>query len=421
MTSALGTVLRDRRFATLVTARTISVFGTGLGPVALAFGILGLPHSSPTRLSVVQAAYVVPLVAFVLFAGAIADRRPRLRLVVTADTVAGLAWTGFAVLVGLQHAPTLALVGLALVGGTGAALLGPTMSGVVPELAPGGHLQEANGVLRLGVNTARLLGLAVGGVLVASIGADWALGIDALTFFVSAAVIATLGPGAPVEAGGTRLLADLRVGAREFFARQWLWVIVAQFSFVVAVTQASIGVLGPIVAKQHLGGAPAWSLIVAAEALGSLLGAFVALRLRPRRPLLVATLASFTLVAPMLLLGLPVPAVAVAVAGLAAGVGTDIFGVLWETTIQREIPPAMLSRVSAYDWLGSVGLAPLGIAVAGPIASAVGARPAELGCAGVSALACGLALLSPQVRRLQAPRQERKHPGPVGVAVPEEA
>lgn len=421
MTSALGTVLRDRRFVRLVTARTISVFGTGLGPVALAFGILGLPHSSPTRLSVVQASYVVPLVAFVLFAGAIADRRPRLRLVVTADTVAGLAWTGFAVLVGLHHAPTLALVGLALVGGTGAALLGPTMSGVIPELAPAGLLQEANSVLRLGLNTARMIGLAVGGVLVATIGADWALGIDALTFFVSAAVIATLGPGAPVEADGTRLLADLRTGAREFFARQWLWVVVAQFSFVVAVTQASIGVLGPIVAKQHLGGAPAWSLIVAADALGSLLGAFVALRVRPRRPLLVATLASFTLAAPMLLLGLPVPAAAVAAAALASGVGSDVFGVLWETTVQREVPPRMLSRVSAYDWLGSVGLAPLGIAVAGPVASAVGARPAELGCAAVSALACGLALLSPQVRGLQAPRQERKHPGATGVAVPEEA
>src|SRR3954470_16080100 len=101
-------------FGRLVAARTISMFGTGLGPVALAFGILGLPHSTPTELSVVQASYVVPLVLFVVFAGAIADRRPRLRLVVTADAVAGVAWTGLAVLIGLGHAPVAALVALAL-------------------------------------------------------------------------------------------------------------------------------------------------------------------------------------------------------------------------------------------------------------------------------------------------------------------
>src|SRR5436190_5386896 len=387
------------------------MFGSGLGPVALAFGILALPHATPTELSVVQAAYLLPLVLFVLFAGAIADRRPRLRLVVLADLTGGLSWTGLAVLIGSGHAPVVALVGLALVAGAGIALMGPTMSGVVPELAPAGLLQEANALLRLGLNAARVLGLAVAGVLVATVGAGWALGINAASFFISAALVASLGPGAPVEPTGTRLLADLRDGAREFFSRQWLWVVVAQFSLIVAVMQASFGVLGPVIMTENFDGAPSWSAVVVADALGTIAGAGVAMRLRPRRPLLVATLATLLYAGPLLLLGLPVPLVAIVVAAFVSGVGVDVFSVLWETTVQREIPSRLLSRVSSYDWLGSVSLAPIGIAVAGPLAIAVGARTAELGCAALALVATALALMSPQVRRpFEAARSAAEEP-----------
>jgi hypothetical protein len=176
-----------------------------------------------------------------------------------------------------------------------------------------------------------------------------------------------------------------------------------------------------LIAKEHLGGAPAWSLIVAADGLGALAGAAFALRLRPYRPLLVATLATLALALPMLLLGLPVPAAAVAGGAFCAGVGSDVFGVLWDTTVQREIPPALLSRVSSYDWLGSVGLTPIGIAVAGPIALAVGPRPAELGCAAVAVVVTLLALGTRQVRELRDPAAAiRKQEGPGRVALSKE-
>ena len=413
MRGSVAALLREPRFARFLVARTISVFGNGIAPVALAFGVLALPHATPTLLSVVQAALVVPLVLFLLFAGAVADRVPRIRLLVVAELVAGLAWSGVAVLIGTRHAPTVALVALVFVAGGAIALFAPTLTGVVPELAPPDRLQSANGLLRIGINAARVLGYAVAGVLVATVGAGWALAVDALTFFVSAALLAGLGAGRPVPAAATRLLSDLAGGAREFFSRQWLWVVVLQFSFLVAATQASAGVLGPLVAKRYLGGAPAWSAVVVADAVGTIAGAGLALRLQPRRPLLVATLATTGMAAPMLALGLPVPLVAIVAAALVSGVTTDIFGVLWETTLQREIPAAMLSRVSSYDWLGSVGLAPIGIAVAGPVASAAGPRPAELGCAALAFAATLLALASPSVRHLRAPVSRPEESGAV--------
>jgi hypothetical protein len=401
--SGVRVLVRDRRFALLLLSRGISVYGNGVGPVALAFGVLGLPGASPTRLSLVEAANVVPMVLFLLLGGVIADRRSRLRLLVAAEVVSAAAWGAIAVLIGTGHAPTAALVVLAFVAGCGTAVLAPAMTGVVPELVPTTQLQAGNAVLRLTVNSGRVLGLASAGVLVAYLGAGWALGIDAATFVVSGVLLFAAGPGAAVVPSSSSVLTDLREGAREFFSRQWLWVIVAVASFIVAVNEASLGVLGPLVAKQHYGGARAWSLIALGGAVGTIAGAGVALRLRPRRPLLVAVLWGQALCLPMLALGLPVPLAVPVTAAFVGGVSGDLVGALWDTTMQREIPPRMLSRVSAYDWLGSVGLAPLGLIVAGPLATAFGARPTELGCAAVAAAVTAMALLSPQLRRLQVP------------------
>jgi hypothetical protein len=85
------------------------------------------------------------------------------------------------------------------------------------------------------------------------------------------------------------------------------------------------------------------------------------------------------------------------------GVCFDVFGVLWQTTMQREVPPESLSRVSSYDALGSLMFGPIGLMLAGPAASLVGTRTALLGCAALVVLSTLAALLSPGVRQLRAP------------------
>ena len=142
---------------------------------------------------------------------------------------------------------------------------------------------------------------------------------------------------------------------------------------------------------------------VAAQALGTVAGAGLAARIRVRRPVLVAVVATFPLAAPLALLAVraPVPLIALAMCG--AGVASDIFGVLWATTVQREVPEEALSRVSSYDWFGSLAFAPLGLLVAGPVASRIGVGHALAGCAALVVLASAAALLSPQVRGLRTP------------------
>jgi hypothetical protein len=84
---------------------------------------------------------------------------------------------------------------------------------------------------------------------------------------------------------------------------------------------------------------------------------------------------------PLALLGPPAPVGAIAAAAFAAGFGIEVFAICWDTTMQQQIPGAMLSRVYAYDMLGSVGLIPLGFAAAGPLADAIGTRGTLYGAA----------------------------------------
>ncbi|MEV8431382.1 MFS transporter [Streptomyces sp. HUAS 31] len=392
----------DQQFLLLATARTISVLGNGFARVALAFAVLGLPGATPGRLSLVVACQALPQLVFILIGGVIADRMSRARLMVVADIVGAAAYAGLAGLVLSGHAPMILMCVLAVVAGTATALFSPAMAGLVPLVVEEDKLQQANGLLRVCTNSSLLLGLALSGVAVAWIGAGWALALNAASFVVSAFLTTRLRvPGRAAK--GSSGWDDLKEGWREFTSRQWLWVVVAQYAVVVAALNANVGVLGPLVAEEDLGGATAWSVIVAAQALGTIAGAGLAARVRVNRPILVAVLATLPAALPIALLAASAPVWLIAVAMFSSGVTSDVFGVLWSTTIQREVPEKALSRVSSYDWFGSLAFAPLGLLVAGPVADAIGTQKALAGCAAVIALATCAALFSPQVRNLTAP------------------
>ncbi len=393
---------RDRRFLLLMSARTVSVLGSAFARVALAFAVLELPGASPARLSLVQCCLALPQVAFILIGGVIADRVSRSLLMVVSDLMGGFAFAGLAVMVLTRQAPLPLVCLLAAVAGSGLALFAPAMTGVVPLIVPPDRLQRANAVLRMSMNASMLLGLALSGIVVALFGPGWALAFNAASFLASAVLVRGLRLTARPRAG-TSGWVELRDGWREFASRQWLWVVVAQFAVIVAASAATSGVLGPLVAQRYLGGARAWSYIVGAQALGTLGGAALALRLRVRRPILVAVLALFPSTVPMLLLAVRAPVWSDCVAMLCTGVANDVFGALWSTTMQREIPDEVLGRVSSYDWFGSLAFAPLGILVAGPVSVAVGLGRTLLGCAVLTLLATAAGLLSPQVRGLRAP------------------
>lgn len=395
-------MLRERSFRRLFAARTTSILGTAIAPVALAFAVLDLPGAGATELGLVLFARELPQVVFLLFAGVIADRLPRYRVMVGADLAAGLAQAATAALFITGHASLGPVMALEAVNGAAFAFFLPASTGLVPQLVTPARLQSANALLRLSVNTSRIAGAGIAGVLVAGVGAGWALAGDAVSFLVSAVLLLGVRAAHPARAERTSMLADLRSGWREFASRQWVWVIVVQFAFVNACFTGGLLVLGPVVAERELGGAVGWSAILALDSAGLVVGSLLALRLRPRHPMRLATYATFGFVPPFVLLAVGAPVWLIGLSALLAGACSDVFGVLWETGLQTHVPQAALSRVSSYDALGSFALGPLGLAVVGPIAAVAGVEATLLGGAALVALASALALLSPEVRNLPA-------------------
>jgi MFS family permease len=388
-----------REFRLLFLGRTTSFIGNAFANVALAFAVLELTGSK-ADLGYVLAARSVPQVVFLLVGGIWADRLARHLVMVNANLVSGLSQAGIAVLLLAGHAQVWHLMALGAVNGTSSAFFFPAASGIVPQTVPKPMLQSANAILRLGSNGSWIVGAALGGLIVAATSPGVGIAADAATYVLAALFTALIRLPKELRMETTNFFAELKDGWLEFRSRTWLWVIVLQFGFVNAVELGTQGVLGPAIAKDELGGATAWGLILTADALGLIAGGLLLLRLKPRRILLAATL-GFLLTIPFLL-GLAGPVPLVALIGLAAlaGIGSEIFGIMWDTTMQQEIPEEKLSRLYSYDALGSWVLIPIGLAVAGPAAELFGTRPTILGATAISLTATLAVLFVRDVRTI---------------------
>jgi MFS family permease len=363
-------VLREREYRLLFIGQAVSLLGDGMVNVALAFAVLELTGSA-SELGLVLAARMVPLVGFLLAGGVMADRLPRRTVMVAADLVRLASQGAIAALLIAGEAHVWQLAALSAVTGSATAFFNPASTGLMPAVVSPGRLQQANALRGLAMAAGQIAGPAFAGILVAGAGAGWALAVDAATFGVSVVFLARLRVPVMERLEVRSVLADLREGWDTFRSYTWLWTFVAAAAIGNFVNAAS-GVLGPLVAKESLGGATAWALIVSALGVGSLAGGVLALHVEPRRPMLVATLSLFVFAPPLAMLALALPAVWIALASLIAGVGLMISNTLWETTLQQHVPAEALSRVSSYDWFGSLAFQPLGFAIWGPVAELAG-------------------------------------------------
>jgi len=403
-------VLRERNFARYLAAVTVSTLGSGISTVALAFAVLGF--GSATDLGIVLLAREIPVVILLLLGGVFADRIPRQRILVGTDLVKGIAQVATAVVLvsGNAHVWNVAL--LQTLFGLAAAFSRPATTGLIKEAASDARLQEGNALLGLSSSVLSIAGPAIGALIVAAGSPAWALAIDGLTFFASASFIGSMRLVAMVRVASASVLSDLRDGWHEFVQRSWAVAMVVSFGLFQLTYFPALLVLGPLVAKQHLGGAAAWGTILAIESAGSVLGGIVALRLRVRRPLVACEL--LVLPAGLLLasLAVPLPLVGLAAVSFVNGIGFAIGNTFWFTALQRNVPEHALSRISSFDWLGSVALNPIGYALIGPIATWLGTTETLFVAAILNMAVCvGVALL-PSVRHITLNPSEPLTTGP---------
>jgi hypothetical protein len=364
-------VLRLNDFRNLFIGQAASTVGDRIVFVALALYVTDI--GSPTDVGIVLAAAMLPLVGFLLIGGVWADRLPRHRVMIVTDLIRFSLHAVLAALIFTGAVEIWHIVAIEALFGTAEAFFRPAYTGLVPQTVPEELIQDAKAAGSTVETVAAFAGPALATALVLGLGAGWAFAIDAGTFLVSAYFLSRVRPRARgLALPRQTLLAELREGYVEVRSRAWIWVTIVAFAVALLLSSGPWTTLGPTIAEEEYGSTGVFGLLAAAMGAGTMLGAALGFRWRPLHPMRAgflwtlpwpAVTAAFALGAPLLVL---VPLFAT------AGVGLALFGIWWETALAERVPPHTLSRVSAYDWMGSLALLPIGYLLAGPLGEALG-------------------------------------------------
>jgi MFS family permease len=391
--------LASRSYRLMWLGSTTSSVGDAVVQIALVFAILHIGGTA-SDIGVIAAVSTVARIAFVLAGGVWADRLRRQYVMLAADAVRGAVQATLAILLLTGHAHVWELGVGAAIYGAATSFFDPASMALVPETVPSAELQQANSLLGLPQSFFGIGGPAAGGVLIAIFGTGWLFAADAATFLVSLACLALLRvPPRPMPPPAS-FTADLAEGWHELAIRPWYWITLVAHACG-NFTLPAFFVLGPVIAARSLGGASAWGFISAGWGVGAIAGGLVALRVKPRRPLVVATLLTTLIALPPLALAFSHSA-----ALIAAALVVFAFEVVWSnnmftSTIQALIPDQVRSRVDSYDMLISIVIMPAGYLVAGPLSSSVGFTTTLVGAAIVGGVPAALTALVPGNRAVR--------------------
>lgn len=370
------TQLRELRshkgFSALASARFISNVGNGISPIALAYGVLSIPGADGGDLSLVMSARYFPLIAFMLFGGVLGDRFQRNRIVGGSDIIGSIfaGTSAISLIGGFPHIWLLIAMGALF--GVLNALWYPAMTGVLPAIVPKDKLQDGNAIIGLVSNIGFIFGALLGGVIVSTFNPGWGLLADAITFFIAGVLVWNLEISDKEKSDNPGIIHELKMGWREFTSRSWVVTLVLTFSIINMTFDSLTQVLGPLNYQEFQDGPKRWSLNLAALTLGMMIGGVIVLKKKFKRPLFITMILIALSTVWDFALALDLSLVITILAAIFSGITVEFFMVTWATSMQTHIPEESFSRVNAYDALGSYGIAPIGIVIAGPLVSHFG-------------------------------------------------
>jgi MFS family permease len=371
--------LRHRDFALLWSGQALSAVGNQMFPIILAILVLQR-KSGASGLGLILAVQAIALAIGMLLAASLGDTWPRTRVMFSTDAIRALGVTAIAI--APIRLPTSAFVVLVIAIGVAEGMFTPAYSAVMPRLLPESSLQAGNALTALSQYTAMVAGPLIAGTLLATIGAGPSLWVDVGTFGASLGTLILIKEKAKADqaeegsAGGLsarRAFSDLAAGIRAVRERPWVGATIGAMTILMTLSVAPAFVAAPIVAREHFGGSTAYGAMFAALGVGSVVGSVLGGKIHARRRGVIALLGLFVIVGSVGSLAF-LPLAGILVFWGIAGIGVTVSNILWTTALQEGVPDHLLGRVMALDWLGSMGLMPIGYALAGVVISAVGVR-----------------------------------------------
>lgn len=392
-------LLQHTDFRWFFAGQLVTLLGSSMAPVALAFAVLDASGGTGD-LGIVLAARMMPLLVFLLVGGAAADRLSRRTVLVVTNLGAALTQGGVAALLLTGHYALLPVAALEVLNGILAAFTSPALCGILPDLVARARLRQANALLGAVRNGTKIFGPGLSGVLVVVTGSGLALAFDAATCLLAAGCLARL-PLATCAATPRRggLLSDIRDGWREFGRIRWVWLGALSFFVINLVQTGTWQILGPAL-TQKISGKAMWGLVLSVRGIGLLVMSALMYRLVVGHLLRLGQLMSALGALPLLALGAHLNAPWLIAGAFLAGLGFAASGIGWDTSLQEHVPARVLSRVSSCNDLLSYLAIPVGQLCVGPLARTVGVFRVTMTAGIISVVASVIPLFFAEVRRL---------------------
>lgn len=392
-------VLQHRQFRSFWVGRVVSSLGSAVAPIAVAFAALEAGGGA-RWLGLILALNVSPQVLLLLIGGVLGDRVRRDRVMVVCNCVSGVVQLVIAILIltGVAELWMLAISVFLL--GCASAFFQPASQGSIVQLVPAPLRVAANAVLRLPLNVAKVFGPALGGLLVALLGSGWALAFNSATFIISVFFLAAIKLPQPLKPKDSAI-AEFTAGFKEFAARRWFVVMVAQSAVTVLMWLVGFQLFGPVIANESLGGAMAWGLISGGFAFGMVGGSVVAVALRPKRIGVAVSLCLAAQALPLIALACAAPIWVIVAATVAAGIALDISIVSWSAFFQEQIPESLQSRLSSISTFGQLLPVPLGYLLFGLFSQSFSTSAMLSLLSGILLVGALIPLLIPLIRSLK--------------------
>ena len=400
----LREILAQRYVKRFLLARFISNFGNGMSPIALAFGILHMRGGSPTELGWVLGASSTTMLIMAPFGGVIADKFGRVKMMGLTDLWGSIPLYMQCAFFATGHVPVWVFLVANINFGLMWGIFWPAQSGVMPAICKEEALQRANALTNFMSNAAMIMGAAIGGIIVATLGSTTGLVIDAATFSIAGIIVLSFSHVVPKRAeNDNSMLDDLVHGWRVFLSYRWIVAVVAGFGFITMAWAMGENVLGPLISLKYFNGAKSWAFVLTCESVGFLVGSVIGLKIKLKYPMRFMMAITSTLAIYMWALVRPQSLLVIAASAFLWGIALDLWASVWTTAMVRQVPRESLSRVSSFDAMGSFLFRPVGLMIAGPLSAAIGIPRSMEISAGVVVLVVVLVLLVPEVRNMEMP------------------
>ena len=402
---APGSLFSYKDYRRFFLSGLIFVLGSSAFPIALAVTVLD-NNGTATSLGLILAARALAGTLFMLIGGVWADRLPRKWVMVGADTFRAVICL-FLLFVSANHLPLWSIGLLVFLMGLGDSFGAPAGSAIVPSLLPDHLLPAGNVAKGIVTKIGTIVGPGLGGLAIALFGADVTFGVIGAFLVFATTLLLPIHEKPREESYEVKptFLTELREGFALVWEIKWIAASIAMATFQLMVIVAAEAVLLPVITRREFETNSVFAISTAVFSLGGMISAIVAIKLKTKKPGLVAiSLWGLFAFAPLVLafpINEPIVIIGYFIAGLSIG-GWEAY---WVTAVQREVPQEMQGRVFSIDMVGSGGLMPIGMALVGPAVALVGERPFLLFAIAFHILICYLVLLVPGVKELRDPRR----------------